>query len=362
MRMGSKVKMTVQVGRVFNACDYYRAYMPIREMDEHDTISTRITNSFGLLDCWGADLILTYRPRDQAVLNMVEPARWLNCEVLADWDDDIFDIPASNYCAPNFSANDVRVSSEIAKRVASVTASTPRLASLLGQWNKKVTVIPNTVDWNMVQALTNGWNKPTKDYFHIVWAGTVTHVEDQEIVVNPIRELMKKYSDIRVTFFGWAYNKLIREFPGRISYHPMVELFFYMKLLRDMNPDLVIQPLIDHSFNYSKSNIRWLEAGSLGVPVLASDIPSFKTLGEDFCMTAAWDEHAWFEKMEWAYKNRDAAAKMGELSRKAIQKYWTIQTMWLAWNEYYYSVFGGSPVVKDFTPKMSVSDVTEESE
>lgn len=355
--MGSKVKMTVQVGRIFNACDYYRAYMPIRELDEHDRISAKLVNGFGLLDCYGSDLVLTYRPREQAILNISGPARWLNCEILADWDDDIFDIPSSNYCAPNFSGNDVRISSEIARKVIGITASTPRLASLLGQWNKKVTVIPNTADQNIINSLTKDWTPKTNDYFHIVWAGSVTHVEDQEVVVNPLRELLKKYNDIRVTFFGWAYNKLIREFPGRVNYHPMVELFFYLPLLRDMNPDLVIQPLIDHTFNYSKSNIRWLEAGSFGFPVLASDVPSFKSLGEEYCMTAPWEEAAWMEKMEWAYKNRPEIQKIGQRSKEVIQKHWTIQTMWKAWDEYYYSVLGGNPVVNDYTPDMKALTV-----
>lgn len=347
-----KPRMLVQVSRVMNACDYYRGYMPIKELDEHDAISARIVHGFGLLDAYGADQIVVFRPRDPAILNIIEPAKWQGCEILGDFDDDIFGIPESNYCAPNFGPNEARMAGEISSKVFSLSASTPRLATRLQKFNPNVCVIPNVIDWGRAMNMQKGWEKPKKDAFHIVWAGSVTHVEDQEIVVAPIRQLLKKYEDVYVTFFGWAYNKLVREFPGKVSYHPMVDFFHYLRVLRDMNPDVVIQPLVDHPFNYCKSNIRWLEAGIFGFPCIASDVPSFEMLTDNFCPTVAWNEIDWYDRLEWAYKNPEELAEIGARSKKAIQKHWSIETMWTAWNDYFIAAKNREKFVYDYTPDM----------
>jgi len=352
MGRASKPRLTVQVSQVINACDFYRNYMPIKALDEHDAVSARMSQRFGIMDCYGSDIVILSRPRDANILNLLGPASWLGTKFVVDYDDDIFGIPTSNYCRPNFGANEARTSGEICKRAHCVSASTPRLKSLLSQYNKNVCVIPNTVDNQMIEYHTKDWIPREDDFFHIVWAGSVTHVEDQKIIVEPIKALLKKYSDIRVTFFGWCYNELVEQFPGKVNYHPMVDLFHYLRVLRDMQPSLVIQPLMDHDFNYSKSNIRWLEAGSFGFPCMASDVPSFKMLTDKFCLLAPWNEEAWYAKLDWAYNNQDKVKLMGERSREVINKYWTIDKMWPAWKEHIYGAWNDEPCTKDFTPDM----------
>ena len=351
--------LVAQVSNRMNACDWYRAYLPIKQLDRESALSTvKIVNSFNLLTSFTSDIISTYRPKTVDVLGIIEPSRWMGSEVIADFDDDVLSIPASNYCAPNFGPTQMRTSAAICGKVFHLSTSTPRLASKLRQYNDNVTVIPNTIDWDLVTRILNtrgameGNNIVKPNHFHIVWAGTVTHVEDIMVVLEPLRELMKKYSDIKVTFFGFGYNKFMEDFVGRVAYQPMVELFYYQKLLMDMKPDLIIQPLMDHVFNYSKSNIRWLEASAFQIPCIASDTPAFKDLGDDFCLTCGYNTSDWYEKMEHLYLNQDVGKAMGIRSQEIVRKYWSIQSMWRAWRDYYYSVWRREPFKKDFTPDM----------
>lgn len=326
--------------------------MVIKLLDENDAIAGRTDVKYDLKDLDFVDMVRVSRPRDTAILNIIEPAKLRNCKTLVDYDDDIFSIPASNYCKPNFSPQAAQISGQIVEKSFSVSVSTPRLKSLLTKLNDNVAVIPNTIDWDIVEAHLRNWEASKKDFYHIVWAGSATHMEDQEIIIEPIKELLKKYDDIKVTFFGWGYNKLLNAYPGKVNYHPPVNQYIYLKILRDLNPDLVVQPLIDHVFNYSKSNIRWLEASSMGIPVLASDVPSFKTLTDKFCLTAPWSESDWYEKMEYAYKNCDKVKKKAIRSQDAIKKYWSIQNMWKAWKSYFHLAWKGLKCTKDFTPDM----------
>jgi glycosyltransferase involved in cell wall biosynthesis len=42
-----------------------------------------------------------------------------------------------------------------------------------------------------------------------------------------------------------------------------------------MGFDIGMAPLVDNSFNRSKSNLRWLEYSSLGIPTVASNVGHF---------------------------------------------------------------------------------------
>ena len=353
-------RVLIQVSRALNACDFYRNYMPIKALDEHDLIASRFSATFGLTDCYGVDMVRVSRPRDQSILNVIEPANINGTSVVIDYDDDIFSVPTSNYCKPNFSPQSAALSGEISKRANAISTSTLRLKSLLGKYNDNICVIPNAIDWDLIESHLKGWEPIKKDFFHVVWAGSATHMEDQKIVLGPIRELLKKYDDIKFTFFGWCYNDLLTEYPDKINYHPMVNNFLYLKVLRDLSADLVIQPLINHRFNFSKSNIRWLESGSFGIPCLASDVPSFKNLGDEFCMTAAWDEADWFEKIDYAYKNREKIKEMGLRSQTAIKNSWSIEKMYPAWDRYYRSIWNHEKCTLDFTPDMRIAKMRAE--
>lgn len=352
MATSKKPRLVVQVSNVLNACDFYRGYMPLKQLDENDAISARIVSRFGLLDAYGGDIVIVFRPRDPNILNIMEPARWQGCEVVADWDDDIFSVPVSNYCCPNFGQNEVRTSGLVASNALCVSASTTTMASRLKKYNENIAVLPNSIDWKQIENISRGWKSEKKDYFKILWAGSVTHVEDQMVILAPLRKLLKKYNDIQVTFLGFAFNFFMAEFPGRIAVQSMVDMFHYLRVLRDMNPDLVVQPLMNHPFNYSKSNIRFLEAGSFGFPTLASNTPAFEMLTENFCMTAPWDEQVWFEKLEWCYQNPTALKLMGKRARYVIEKYWSIQKTWKNWDMYFKSILNREPLAKDFTVDM----------
>ena len=60
-----------------------------------------------------------------------------------------------------------------------------------------------------------------------------------------------------------------------IEHHPGTSILNYPEKLRSLDLNVMVAPCIDNEFNRCKSNIKWLEACALGIPLLASDIAAY---------------------------------------------------------------------------------------
>ena len=78
--------------------------------------------------------------------------------------------------------------------------------------------------------------------------------------------------------------------PLLTEYHPYTCLADYPSQLAALNLDIAVAPLAQTPFNQAKSNLRLLEYGILGIPVVCTDIDPYR--GSPACCvantTAAW--------------------------------------------------------------------------
>ena len=65
----------------------------------------------------------------------------------------------------------------------------------------------------------------------------------------------------------------------------------------------MVAPLTENNFNNSKSDIKFVEAATLGIPCLCQDMETYSTAPDDLKFKTADDLE---EKMDWIlnYKNR----------------------------------------------------------
>lgn len=353
---GSRFKPTIyiMISPAINACDYYRGTMVERELRKYDMFNIKFIHGVTPKEIYDGDLVIVYRPKDRTLMGYVQDPSAQNARIMADYDDDVFSVPRGNFLAPNFMAPDKQASLQIVSRVHQLTVSTRRLRGLLQSHQSKVSVIPNTIDFKAHNDLL--MKKPTKpnERYRIGWAGTYTHTEDlmggDQVFLRALSDFMRKYRDTEMCFFGLCPESFMQEFWGRVQYAEPIHLYQYMQRLSALNLDLMVYPLANHQFNHSKSNIRWLESSMLHVPVIASDIPSYKEIGEPLCRTVPLTHEAWFTALEHAYKNREEMRKRAELSREWIREHWSIQAMAPAWAAVYRAAARGESLVQDFTP------------
>lgn len=150
-----------------------------------------------------------------------------------------------------------------------LVVSTRPLAELCQDMIKDIHIIPNRLrkdPWLSLNSQRNQADKP-----RVGWAGAQQHQGDLEIIIEVVKETAEEVDWI---FFGMCPEEIK---PFVKEEHGFVDIESYPEKLASLNLDLAVAPLEEHDFNIAKSNLRLLEYGILGWPVICSDIYPYQT-------------------------------------------------------------------------------------
>jgi glycosyltransferase involved in cell wall biosynthesis len=212
------------------------------------------------------------------------------------------------------------------------TTTTAYLAEKLSEYGKQVFIVPNKLsnsDLEIADKIVSKQSSITDDKIRIgYFSGTISHNKDFATITDTLMEIMEKFSQVELFLAGPLdiENKL-NKFRGRIKQLPYVprEKHFENIALVDIN----IVPLeIGNPFCEAKSELKFFEAGILGVPTVASAMQTFKEAiddGIDGLIAATKDE--WVLKLEKLIDSVDLRKKIGEaVYRKSIENYTNINS------------------------------------
>lgn len=147
--------------------------------------------------------------------------------------------------------------------------STQPLADYYQAFCPDVRVVPNALD-------ARTWGSffrpaPDRTRLRVGWAGAAQHLGDLKLIKTVVAELA---DEVDLVFMGMCPNELrpfIKEFHTFVSYKD------YPAKLASLDLDIALAPLEDNPFNACKSNLRLLEYGAMGWPVVCSDVYPFRT-------------------------------------------------------------------------------------
>lgn len=233
-------------------------------------------------------------------------------------DDNYHAIPYYNPSSSSFrgkASEKLEVMEECMREADAVTVTTPELAEKYSRFNPMTIPLPNCVD------LTDpAWRaaRPPRDGGVVVgWAGSPTHVEDFHLVVTTLERLCRRYPRVRVAV-GGAIDvfALLEGIPAEQKiYLPPVGFKEYPSMLAGFDIGLV--PLVENDFNRCKSELKGLEYSCLGIPVLASPLPSYLRLIKDGENGFICDNpREWFGKLSYLVENEGARNQMGMTARR----------------------------------------------
>jgi glycosyltransferase involved in cell wall biosynthesis len=221
------------------------------------------------------------------------------------------------------------------------TTTTNFLKNKLEEMKKRVFLVPNKICNKELEIANNIYETRNKSarkrgcvsigYF----SGTISHNKDFAEITDVLLDLLDKYSNLRLVLAGPLdiENKLNR-FKERIDKLPMVSRAKHYVNVSSV--DINVVPLeIDSDFCQAKSELKFFEAGILGVPTVATATQTFKeAIDEGVDGFLASNSEEWKEKLEKLITDADFRGKMGEKARrKASEKYTNRNSE----NEEYYS-------------------------
>ena len=149
-----------------------------------------------------------------------------------------------------------------------VIVSTEPLAKFCHGMIDDIRIVPNSLQRDVWLGLES--KRQQGDKIRVGWAGALQHQGDLEMIAEVVKQTA---NDIDWIFMGMCPESIkpyIKEF------QESVDISDYPKVLAGLNLDLAIAPLEENSFNEAKSNLRILEYGILGWPVICSDVYPYR--------------------------------------------------------------------------------------
>lgn len=253
-----------------SGCGSFRIINPAATLK--DTIGLQCVKSFHYLSNeqlleYGITKVITQRQSEPAQVIELNRYKQFGLEMINDLDDLLWNVPASNSFSKTFKSENKAALLKTIQAADTNTVSTEPLQHLLKAWSGKDSIIvPNML---LPQYYTQTLRERSTDKLQVFWAGSPTHGGDLKLL-SQIIELTKDYADF--TLMGYLPNSL----KGKVSFIEGVDFQFYHSTLLKLKFDLTIAPLEQHPFNECKSNLKLLEFGAVGVPVITNDIVPYQ--------------------------------------------------------------------------------------
>jgi len=307
----------------------YRVALPAREAHQSAMARTRIVEGYPLpvlLEKLGINTLHTQRQVDDQQLSTLKLLReTLPIRIVMDFDDLLSEVPPNSIHARDVWPDIERRMRAAAALSDTVTVSTAPLAEALRSYHDDVRCIPNALDarlWRAVAIAANKQERRSKR-LRVGWAGGISHAADLKLMESVVRDLA---DEVDWVFFGMTLDTLK---PYLSEFHRGVPLAEYPLRLAELDLDLALAPLELNRFNECKSNLRLLEYGALGIPVVATDIVPYQCgLPITLVKNRPTD---WIRAIRARIGERAALGHEGATLQQAVLQNWTLDKTLQAW-------------------------------
>lgn len=308
-------------------CGQYRMLQPLAAMRDAGLCTGAPSPELlptHLLLRTGADTLVFQRPYTEAGLAALVAARGLTgVRTIYEVDDHMAAVPVKSVHHRDM-PKDVR--GRILKGIGlcdRLVVSTEPLAAALGAHAPQVQVIPNRLPprmWGSTPPTRPDPRETVRRKPRIGWAGGAGHQGDLEMIADVVRELA---DEVEWVFFGMCPPSLRRY--ATVYYGGVPTLEYPSQLMAVAQDwDLAIAPLESNSFNDCKSNLRLLEYGWCGLPVVCSDVLAYQ--GGNLSARRVRNRFKdWASALRERLADLPAARAEGAALQQQVAEHWTLR-------------------------------------
>ncbi|UQY42733.1 glycosyltransferase [Mixta hanseatica] len=297
-------------------CGYYRVIHPYTALEQQLYIDGGVNDTLIALpeiERLQPDVMLIQPGLRRGLSKYFEQVRtYSSAKIVIDYDDYSPNIPVRSMVRKHIKQDIIKDIRRDCAQADWVVVSTAPLADEFSRFTSNIRIAPNGLPVDIWGELKS--NKRTKKKLRVGWAGGSTHTGDLSL----IKPLIKAFEhEIEWVFMGMKPEGVQCEF------HPGVPIEVYPEKLASLDLDLALVPLEINQFNICKSNLRLLELGACGIPVICTDIEPFRC---GLPVTHVNNRYAeWAEAINMHIHEKEALERQGEELRKAIHENWMLR-------------------------------------
>jgi hypothetical protein len=275
------------------------------------------------IERFSPDSVIFQRPYSDLQLDFIgRTAKYSKSLRVFELDDLLTMIPQGSVHRSSFPAD---LSSRLQRAAAAcdrLVVSTPSLADKLKSWHEDIRVAGNYLPAEPWLKLTP--SRLTSAKPRVGWAGAYGHEGDMLMMEAVIRELA---NDVDWILLG-SCPSVLRPYIHEV--HDLVDIRAYPAKLASLNLDLAIAPLEVNAFNEAKSHLKLLEYGTLGYPVICTDILPYQG---DYPVRRVRNTQAeWVKAIREHCGDLSESSRRGDVLRAYVLKNWMLENhldIWL---------------------------------
>lgn len=299
-----------------HGCGYYRVLHPFKalanELHIDGGTSDAIFNIPDLAEFQPDTILLQPGTRRGLSQYMEKLRKFSTAKIILDYDDYLPNIPVRSMVRRVIKQDIIKDIRKDCQQADWIVVSTEALAEEFSRFSDRIQVAPNGLSREIWGNLKS--RRRTGDKIRVGWAGGATHTGDLSI----LKPLMKLFEhQVQWVFMGMKPQGIECEF------HPGVPIEVYPEKLASLDLDLALVPLEINQFNICKSNLRLLELGACGVPIICTDIEPFRC-GLPVTLVSN-DFSAWVKAINEHLYNPDILSAMGDKLRETISTGWMLE-------------------------------------
>lgn len=337
-----------------DACALYRMYIPYLSTPE-----SKYLFAFGPIqtsmfsDCKVAVVQRQVSDFNRMAMLHIKEA---GLKIVYDLDDNIWSLPEYNPGKKTFDAHQDGFR-QCAQLADILTVSTQGLATAARTgfklFNKEIFIVPNAVNFDLFKQKKMNVND---DLIFVGWGGSNTHSVDTAEAFNAVCEVLDANDKVRMKIIGAPAVDVVTESrvnvhgvpqhrkatkPSKISYHnhcrfiPWVPIGEYANRMSSWGWDIALAPLEDNRFNRSKSNIKCLEAASIRIPCLCSDVQPYNEFcclgGPDLKWLLCNSYNDWVKKLNILANDKAMRNDLGNKMYDVAFKFFNIEKIKFNW-------------------------------
>lgn len=346
-----------------DGCNYVRCWLPMWANGYDGTkigIATpRKPRELVTKEAMASDIIVFHRPDTQEHIELAKLLKFAGKKIVFDNDDTYILDKTHPFYKVNKKGfvdnvkNAQKILSEFIYNSDLVTTTTELLADEYRKVNPNTIVLPNMVN-------PKDWDEPLKntgDKVRIGIFGSSAFSFDASIIEKELRQL-DLMTDVQLVLYGLQgvderkENKKVAKLLKddyklwnslqNLEHYPWTKMEDYFESLNELRLDMVLIPRYENYFNKCKSNLKFLEASMLKIPVVASSFSDYSS-PYDADVTDGVNgllaNGNWMEKIMTLVNDKKKRLEIGENAHKYVLSNYNILTKGHLWKDAYEKIW-----------------------